>query len=145
MNGSGNRGVNPARRFFQKTGLGGRSVPREDGMTALGVIILVIFVGLFAFGGLRLTPIYLNSMKVSGVLDGIYKEFDSQNPSRSAIRRSIQRRFDVESVAIITARDIKVTADSGGFLVEGVYDHTVPFIGNIYFTVKFDEQVTIRR
>ena len=145
MNGSGNGGVNPARRFFQNTGLGGRSVPREDGMTALGIIILVIFVGLFAFGGLRLTPIYLNSMKVSGVIDGVYKEFDSQNPSRSVIRRSIQRRFDVESVSIITARDIKVTADSGGFLVEAVYDHTVPFIGNIFFTVKFDKRVTIRR
>ena len=145
MNGPGNGGVNPARRFFQNTGLGGRSVPREDGMTAIGIIILVIFVGLFAFGGLRLTPIYLNYMKVSGVLDGVYKEFDSQNPSRAVIRRSVQRRFDVESVAIITARDIKVTVDSGGFLVEAVYDHTVPFIGNIYFTVKFDEQVTIRR
>jgi hypothetical protein len=145
MNGSGTAGVNPARRFFQNAGLGGRSVPREDGMTALGIIILVIFIGLFAFGGLRLTPIYLNYMKVAGVLDGTYKEFDSQNPSRSAIRRSIQRRFDVESVSIITPRDIKVTADSGGFLVEAVYDHTVPFIGNIYFTVKFDERVTIRR
>jgi hypothetical protein len=145
MNGSGTAGVNPARRFFQNTGLGGRSVPREDGMTALGIIILVIFIGLFAFSGLRLTPIYLNYMKVAGVLDGTYKEFDSQSPSRSAIRRSIQRRFDVESVSVITARDIKVTADSGGFLVEAVYDHTVPFIGNIYFTVKFDERVTIRR
>lgn len=145
MNGSGNGGVNPTRRFFHSTGLGGRSVPREDGMTALGIIILVMFVGIFVFGALRLTPIYLNYMKVAGVLDGVYKEFDSQNPSRSVIRRSVQRRFDVESVSIITARDIKVTVDSGGFLVAAVYDHTVPFIGNIYFTVKFDEQVIIRR
>jgi hypothetical protein len=82
---------------------------------------------------------------VVGVIDGAFKEFDSQNPSRSAIRRSIQRRFDVDSVGVITARDIKVTADSGGFLVAAVYDHTVPFIGNIYFTAKFDKQVTIRR
>jgi len=145
MNGSGNRVVNPTRRFLQNTGLGGRSVPREDGMTALGIIILIVFVSLFVFGGLRLTPIYLNSMKVTGVLDGVFKEFDGQNPSRSVIRRSIQRRFDVESVSIITARDIKVTADSGGFMVEAVYDHTVPFIGNIYFMVKFDKRVTIRR
>ncbi len=145
MNGSANRRIKPARRFLQNVGLGGRSVPREDGMTALGIMILVVFIGLFAFGGLRLTPIYLNYMKVAGVLDGAYKEFDSQNPSRTAIRRSIQRRFDVESVSIITARDIKVTPDNGGFLVEAVYDHTVPFIGNIYFTAKFDKRVTIRR
>jgi hypothetical protein len=145
MNGRGNRRVNLARHFFQDVGLGGRSVPREDGMTALGIMILVVFIGLFAFGGLRLTPIYLNYMKVVGVVDGAFEEFDSQNPSRSAIRRSIQRRFDVESVSIITARDVKVTADSGGFLVEAVYDHTVPFIGNIYFTAKFDKRATIRR
>lgn len=145
MNGRGKRRVNLARRFFQDLSLGGRSVPREDGMTALGVMILVVFVGLFAFGGLRLTPVYLNYFKVAGVIDGTYEEFDSQNPSRAAIRRSIQRRFDVESVAVITARDIKVTADSGGFKVEAVYDHTVPFIGNIYFTAKFDKNATIRR
>ena len=145
MNGRGNRRVNLARRFFQEVNLGGRSVPREDGMTALGVMILVVFVGLFAFGGLRMVPVYLNYMKVAGVIDGAYEEFDSQNPSRSAIRRSIQRRFDVDSVGIITARDIKVTADSGGFLVEAAYDHTVPFIGNVYFTAKFDKSVTIRR
>jgi hypothetical protein len=145
MNGRGNRRVNLARSFFQDVSRGGRSVPREDGMTAIGVMILVVFIGLFAFGGLRLTPVYLNYFKVVGVIEGAFKEFDSQNPSRSAIRRSIQRRFDVDSVGVITARDIKVTADSGGFMVEAVYDHTVPFIGNIYFTAKFDKRVTIRR
>ena len=145
MNGRGHRRVNLARSFFQDVNRGERSVPREDGMTALGILILVVFIGLFAFGGLRLTPVYLNYFKVVGVIDGAFEEFDSQNPSRAAIRRSIQRRFDVDSVSNITVQDIKVTADSGGFLVVAVYDHTVPFIGNIYFTAKFDKQVTIRR
>ena len=145
MNGRGHRRVNLARSFFQDVNRGERSVPREDGMTALGILILVVFIGLFAFGGLRLTPVYLNYFKVVGVIDGAFEEFDSQNPSRAAIRRSIQRRFDVDSVSNITVQDIKVTADSGGFLVEAVYDHTVPFIGNIYFTAKFDKRVTIRR
>ena len=118
---------------------------RERGMTTLGFLILVVFVGLFAFGAIRLTPVYLNYIKVAGVIDGVYDEFDSQNPSRSAIRTSINRRFEVESVSVISDRDIKVTANSGGFLVVAQYDHTTPFIGNIHFTVKFDKQVTIRR
>ena len=123
----------------------GRPVPRQDGMTAVGVLILVAFVGLFAFAAIRLTPVYLNYMKVAGVLDGVYKEFDSQNPSRSAIQTSVLRRFDVESVSVITHRDIKVTADSGGFMVTADYDHTTPFIANIHFTVKFHKQVLVRR
>jgi hypothetical protein len=119
--------------------------PRERGMTTLGLLILVVFVGMFAFGLIRLTPIYLNYIKVAGVLDGVYEEFDSQNPSRGAIRTSINRRFEVESVSVITDRDIKVTADNGGFLLVAQYDHTAPFLGNIYFTVRFDKQVIVRR
>ena len=123
----------------------GRKAPREAGMTGVGILILAVFVGLFAFAAIRLTPIYLNYMKVAGVLDGVYKEFDSQNPTRGAIQTSIQRRFDVESVSEITARDIKVTADDGGFRVTADYDHTSPFISNVHFTVKFDKSVLIRR
>jgi len=118
---------------------------RERGMTTLGFLILVVFVGLFAFAALRLTPVYLNYVKVAGVLNGVYEEFDSQNPSRAALRTSIGRRFDVESVSIITEKDIKVTVDDGGFLVTANYDHTTPFIGNLYFTVKFDKTVLVRR
>ena len=118
---------------------------RERGMTTLGFLILVAFLGLFAFAAIRLTPVYLNYMKVAGVLNGVLEEFDRQNPSIAAIRTSINRRFDVESVSVITSRDIKVTNDGAGFLVQAQYDHTAPYIANIYFTVRFDKQVLVRR
>lgn len=114
-------------------------------MTTVGFLILIVFVGLFAFAGIRLTPVYLNYLKVAGVIDGVYDEFDSKNPSRDAVRRSILRRFQVESVSELTDRDVKVTAADGGFLVEAQYDHTTPFIANVHFTVRFDKSVVIRR
>lgn len=123
----------------------GRTLSRQAGITALGFLILAVFVGLFAFAAIRLTPVYLNHMKVAGVLNGVHKEFDSQNPSRAAIRTSIRRRFDVESVSVITEKDVKVINDSSGFLVEAVYDHTTPFIANVSFTVHFDKKVLVRR
>jgi hypothetical protein len=118
---------------------------RQAGATLLGYIILVLFIGVFAFGAIRLTPVYLNYMKVVGVVDGVFEEFDGKNPSRAAIRSSISRRFDVESVSVITYRDVKVTAADGGFEVAAVYDHTSPFIGNISFTVHFDKTRLVRR
>ena len=33
---------------------------RQRGMTTLGFLILVVFIGLFAFAALRLAPVYLN-------------------------------------------------------------------------------------
>ena len=58
-------------------GGGRRSTPlvvaaraRQRGMTTLGFIILACFVGLCAFAVIRLTPVYLNYLKVAGVVNG---------------------------------------------------------------------------
>lgn len=133
----GRKGYGPAR--------GRTALRRERGMTTLGLIILVAFVGLFAFAGIRLTPVYLNYMKVLGVINGVHEEFDGANPSRNAIRSSIARRFDVESVSEITAREVTVTSVDGGFEVRAKYNHLAPFISNVSFSVDFDKAVLVRR
>ncbi len=122
-----------------------RTQSHQGGITTVGFLILAVFIGLFGFAAMRLSPVYLNYIKVAGVLDGVFKEFDSQRPSRAAIQKSIRRRFDVESVSVITARDIKVTSESGGFRIEAVYDHVAPFLGNVSFSVHFDKKVLVRR
>lgn len=122
-----------------------RAKHRQAGMTTLGLIILVSFVGIFAFGGIRLTPIYLNYMKVAGVVTGVQKEFDGGNATSSAIRSSISRRFDIESVGLISAKDVKVSKVEGGHEVAATYSHKAPFIGNVSFVVDFDKRVLVRR
>jgi hypothetical protein len=118
---------------------------REAGMTTLGLLILIVFMGLFVFAGIRLSPVYLNYMKVVGVVNGVRDEFDGQNASRTAIRSSIERRFDIESVSEIKARDIAVNAVDSGFEVVAQYDHSAPFIANVSFTVHFNKTALVRR
>jgi len=122
-----------------------RMKKRQAGITTLGLIILVAFVGLFAFAGIRLSPVYLNYMKVVGVVDGVRDEFDGTGASGSQIRSSISRRFDIESVGEITARDIKVVKVDGGYEVAATYSHKAPFIANVSFLVDFDKRVLVRR
>lgn len=122
-----------------------RSRCQQAGMTTLGMIIIVAFLGMFAFAGIRLTPIYLNYMKVVGVIDGVDEEFDGTGATSTAIRKSISRRFDIESVGIITARDVKVTKVSEGYEVAAVYTHKAPFIANVSFAVDFDKRTIVRR
>ena len=124
---------------------GDRMPGRQRGMTTIGIIIMVAFIGLFAFAAMRLAPIYLNYLKVAGVINGVYDEYDSQNPTRNELLKSIRRRFGVESVDEITFKDVKIVAVDGGFEVTAKYDHTSPFISNVYFTVKFDKHLVVRR
>jgi len=118
---------------------------RQTGNTTLGLIMLLALIAIVAFAALRLTPVYLNYMKVVGVVDGVVEEFDGHNPTRAVIRNSVSRRFNVESVSAIDWRNITITAVSGGFEVAAIYDHPAPFIGNISFLVHFDKTVIVRR
>jgi hypothetical protein len=122
-----------------------RLLSRQGGMTTLGMMIVACCVGLIAFAALRLTPVYLNNMKVSGVLNGVHDEFDGQSPSRIEIRTSMERRFDIESVTEIEVRDITITTDEAGFVITATYDHKTPFISNISFSLHFDKSVQVRR
>lgn len=122
-----------------------RSKKHQAGMTTLGLVILAVFVGLFFFAGIRLTPVYLNYFKVVSVVDGVTKEFDGANATRTDIRTSVSRRFDIESVSNITAKDVKVTAVDGGYEVVATYSHKSPFVANVFFVVDFDKRAIIRR
>lgn len=122
-----------------------RSPHRQAGITTLGVIFLVMFFGMFAFAAIRLTPVYLNYMKIVGVIDGVVAEFEGQDATAAAVRRSISRRFDVESVSQINYRDVKVSKVDGGLQVSAIYDHGTPFISNVSFSVHFDKSEIVRR
>jgi hypothetical protein len=118
---------------------------RQAGMTTLGIAILVGFIGIFVFAGMRLMPVYLNYMKVASVVSGVQKEFDGTNATRTSIRKSISSRFDIESVGEIIAKDVKVSKVGGGHEVIATYSHKAPFIANISFVVDFDKRALIRR
>ncbi|NOX70987.1 MAG: DUF4845 domain-containing protein [Gammaproteobacteria bacterium] len=117
----------------------------QAGMTTLGLLILVVFMGMFGYAGIRLAPIYLNYVAIASVIDGVRKEYDGQNPTRGEIKKSISRRFDIENISLITARDVKVTSSDGGFQVAVVYDHKADFVGNVSFSVHFDKKALVRR
>ena len=122
-----------------------RLLRRQQGMTTMGVVILVAFVGIFAFAAIRLVPVYLNYMKVASVVSGVVQEFDGAGATSNMIRRSISNRFDIEMVSEIQSKDVTVTKVSGGYEVAAVYSHKAPFIANISFVVDFDERGLVRR
>lgn len=118
---------------------------RQQGMTTMGVVILVAFLGIFAFAGIRLVPVYLNYMKVASIVSGVVQEFDGAGATSNMIRRSISNRFDIEMVSEIQSKDVTVTKVQNGYEVAAVYSHKAPFIANISFVVDFEERGLVRR
>lgn len=118
---------------------------KQRGMTLIGWVIVVGILGVFALAGMRLLPVYLEYFKISSVLKGLDQEMEGERATMQAIRSYVQKRFDVESVNIIDEDDLLVERKGSVFEVRAQYDHRVPFVGNVDFTVAFDTAVEVDR
>jgi hypothetical protein len=117
---------------------------RQQGMTFLGILVLVIVVGAWVYAGIRLVPKYMEYMKVASTLEKVRDEYDS-NPGTTEfmLRKSVERHFDIEMVEIITSNDIQIKREGGTFTMRAFYDDTVPLVGNVSFLVEFDKTVEV--
>jgi hypothetical protein len=118
---------------------------RQQGITAISFIIAAVFVGIFAFGILKIVPLYLEQMKISNILDDVKKDLDGSAPSISKIRTAIGKRLDVEMVYGINAQEFTIKKIGVGYLVQAEYERREAFIGNLYLLAAFDKQVEITR
>lgn len=117
---------------------------RQRGMTMLGIIVLVIVVGAWLYAGIRLTPKYLEYMRVASTLERVRDEF-SANPGTTEfmLRKSVERHFDIEMVEVVTSNDIEINKEGGMFTMRAAYEDTVPLAGNVSFLVEFDKTVEV--
>jgi Tfp pilus assembly protein PilE len=114
---------------------------RQRGMTFLGLVILVAFVGLFVYAGIRLTPVYLEYMKVAKAMEALRTEGVGAN--QQALRLALERRFDIDDVQSITARDVEITRAGSNLVVRAAWERTADFVGNVQFLVTFDRSVEV--
>ena len=118
---------------------------RQTGMTAIGFVLVVLFVGSFAFAGLKVIPFYLEQMKVSSILADVKRDLDGNKPTIAEIRSAIGKRLDIEMVTGIQTQDFSIKKSGMGYMVKASYENRAPYFGNLYLVVVFDEQVEISR
>lgn len=114
-------------------------------MTTMGLMILLAFIGLFVYAGIRLVPVYLENTKISRTLAQVEEEYTGQQVTKREIETSIYKRFDIEAVNVISTKDLKFERTEGGYIVRADYVNMVPFIANIKFAVEFENEAVIRR
>ncbi|MGC1522579.1 MAG: DUF4845 domain-containing protein [Steroidobacteraceae bacterium] len=114
---------------------------RQQGMTFIGLMFILVFVGAVGYGVVRLIPVYLNYMKLVRTMESSVTESKGDSASIDAIRNSISRHWDIEDITGVNQKDIEITRDDGGLTLHVAYDDSVPYIGNLSLTAHFDKTV----
>ena len=121
-----------------------RIMRRQRGMTFLGMLCILVPVGLVAYAIIRLVPVYLNYLSISRSIDSTATEMKGDNPDPGAIRRVLERHWQIEDPAALDVKDVEITKDNNGVSIHAAYDHNVPYIANVALSVHFDKTVKVK-
>lgn len=118
---------------------------RQQGMTAIGFIVIASLVAMIGYGGIRLIPIYLTQMKIVKLMNDLKDEYDGAGPTPARLMTEIGKRLNIDAVDYPSRQDFVISKSADGFLVKIDYQDEAPYLANIYLTVKFAKSVEISR
>jgi Domain of unknown function (DUF4845) len=117
---------------------------KQRGVTLIGWILLLTPWAICGYAGIRLTPIYLNYMKVARTLEQVKADYKGAPPGDvAALRTALEKRLFIESVEFPDVKDMKITRSGKAWVVQAAYDDQAPLFSNVFILVTFDKSVTI--
>jgi Domain of unknown function (DUF4845) len=118
---------------------------RQQGMTAIGFLIIAALVGLVGYGAVRLIPVYMTQMKIRTLMSDLKMEYDGNNANVTRLQTEIGKRLDIDAIDFPKRQDFVISKTDEGFLVSVEYEDSVPYIANLSITATFDNSVEIRK
>ena len=116
----------------------------QRGITAIGWLILMIPVAIVFYAGIRVSPLYLNYMKVVHSLDSVATEISNDGQSADGLRNAVDKHFQIESVDYPDKKDLKITRVNNVWQIEASYDDQSPLFSNIAILITFDKIVKLK-
>jgi Domain of unknown function (DUF4845) len=116
----------------------------QRGITAIGWLILMIPFAIVFYAGIRVSPLYLNYMKVVHSLDSVATEISNDGQSADGLRNAVDKHFQIESVDYPDKKDLKITRVNNVWQIEANYDDQSPLFANIAILITFDKIVKLK-
>ena len=115
----------------------------ERGISFVGLMFVLVVLGFTLLIGLKLFPIYLESFKIDKALKGVVSDSKIGERSKRQIQAALIKRLDIDSVKVITNRNIKdhlvITSKSGQVSLDLDYEAEAELLGNISLVIAFEK------
>ncbi len=121
-----------------------KSISKQRGLAAISWFIIIVIGVLFVTLLLRLIPIYIEGFSVYDSLDSMKQDRKIINYPVSAIKKSLLRRLNINSVYSVTPEDIYVTRKGGKTRIEVDYEKRENVVGNLDIIVRFRKEITVQ-
>ena len=116
----------------------------QRGVTLIGWVFLLLPLAVMLYTVIRLTPVYLTYMSVAKIMDKTAKDTEGTQVNPAALRVSIDKSFEIESINSPTAKDIDIHREGDHWVAIADYEEVAPLFGNVSLLAQFHKQVTLQ-
>jgi len=117
---------------------------RQDGVTLLGFIIILIFVVGAAYIGMKLVPMYMEYYSIKRAFDTVAEEPGSSRKSPSYIRNRLDKLFNSSYVSSVKRGDIKISRSKKGVKMKVKYENRANVVANLDMVTRFQYEVILK-
>ena len=117
----------------------------QQGMTTIGILLVLGIIALIALTAVRVVPIYMENFTIKSVLDSVKNDQKIDPKSKSAIWNSLKKRLYINEVRMIKREHVEITRGNGQTTVTITYESRRPYLGPLFIGGSFSESVVIER
>jgi hypothetical protein len=117
---------------------------KQQGVTFLGWVFLLIPVAIVVYAGIRLAPVYLNYMRVARTVSQVAEEAKGDDTTNAGtLRVALEKRLDIESIEFPDLKDFVIKRDGQQWIIQVSYEEPIPFIYNVSLLATFNKSARI--
>ena len=114
---------------------------RQNGMTYLGMLILLVVIAFFAIVLIKVAPLYMEHFKVTSSLDSLAQEAKDKQTvlSPQEIEKHLLSRLSINDVQHVNKDNISITREGRKTVVEVDYEARVTLFDNLDLVARFPD------
>ena len=116
---------------------------KQQGLTFISLLVILVMVGIFVLVGIKITPVYMDHYAVKSTLESLKAEpLISRKPLRD-IRTMLMRRLDVNNIYGLTKDEITIKRSGGVTKITVAYEERRSIVGNLSLVMTFEDSIEL--
>ncbi len=110
---------------------------KQDGMTFIGLVLIIAMIVFVATIGIKLYPPYVEFFTIKKAINKIANDPSFAEMSPKQIKENFGKTASIDSIRVITSNDLAIGQGNGKPLVTAEYQVVVPLVGNLSALLDF--------
>ena len=111
---------------------------RQAGVSLVMLLVACIVLALGAVAGMKVGPAYMEYAQIKKAVADIVQSGEARTASVAEVRKSFDRRAQINDISVITGQDLDISKDGGNVVISFAYPKKVPLFSNMSLLIEFE-------